>query len=73
MSGLALIVAGVWVAAQVTVGNALGRLGVIDDSAPPAAGDAPVDVPSLGGSIPTGTPRPPASQPRGFDPRLSER
>lgn len=30
MGGLFLVVSGIWIAAQVTMGDALGRLGVVD-------------------------------------------
>ena len=36
-AGIALVIAGVWVVAQVTVGNALERLGILTPSVDPAA------------------------------------
>lgn len=39
--GLALMILGAWVIAQVTVGDALGRLGIIHDSNTPAPATPP--------------------------------
>ena len=35
--GILLTVAGIWVLAQVLRGDALGRLGIVESSSPPAA------------------------------------
>jgi hypothetical protein len=53
-AGLALVIAGIWVVAQVTAGDALQRLGIVASTAPaaPANVDPKSGVPNQNPSLP---------------------
>ena len=57
-AGLVLIIAGLWVTAQVTAGNALQRLNIVKPPAPDGGG-SPIVPPNLGQYAPGGSQNPP--------------
>lgn len=58
-AGLVLIIAGLWVTAQVTAGNALQRLNIVKPPAAAGGGGASIVPPNLGQYAPGGSQNPP--------------